>query len=69
MSTTGPLFPVGLVVAGRRCLVVGGGRIAARKVARLVACGAEVTVVAPDVVPAFAARPRSTSSSRRYRAR
>ncbi len=58
MSTTGPLFPVGLVVAGRRCLVVGGGRIAARKVAQLVACGAEVTVVAPDVVPALAARPR-----------
>ena len=56
MSTSGPLFPVGLVVAGRRCLVVGGGRIAARKVAQLVACGADVTVVAPDVVP-LAGRP------------
>jgi precorrin-2 dehydrogenase / sirohydrochlorin ferrochelatase len=47
---TPPLFPVGLVVEGRPCLVVGGGTVAARKVASLVACGARVTVVAPTVV-------------------
>jgi len=46
---TPPLFPVGLVVDGRPCLVVGGGSVAARKVVSLVACGALVTVVAPDV--------------------
>lgn len=39
-----------LLVAGRPALVVGGGRVAARKVAGLVECGARVTVVAPDVV-------------------
>lgn len=44
-----PLYPVGLVVAGRRCLVVGGGEVAARKAAGLVECGADVTVVAPVV--------------------
>lgn len=43
------LFPVGLVVRGRRCLVVGGGRVAARKIGALLRCGAAVTVVAPDV--------------------
>jgi precorrin-2 dehydrogenase/sirohydrochlorin ferrochelatase len=66
VTTSGPLFPVGLVVAGRSCLVVGGGRIAARKVAQLVACGADVTVVAPDVVPSLAARPEVDVQRRRY---
>jgi precorrin-2 dehydrogenase/sirohydrochlorin ferrochelatase len=46
---TPPLYPVGLVLEGRPCLVVGGGTVAARKVAGLVACGAAVTVVAPVV--------------------
>ena len=46
-----PLYPVNLVVAGRRCLVVGGGRVAARKAAGLLACGARVEVVAPAVGP------------------
>ena len=40
-------YPVNLVVAGRRCVVVGAGRIAARKVDGLLAAGAEVHVVAP----------------------
>lgn len=43
-------YPVSLIVAGRPCLVVGGGRVAARKVAGLVASGARVTVVAPEVL-------------------
>jgi precorrin-2 dehydrogenase/sirohydrochlorin ferrochelatase len=45
-----PLYPVGLVVAGRRCLVVGGGPVAAQKVAGLLECGAVVDVLAPEVV-------------------
>lgn len=49
MAYPAALYPVSLVVCGRRCLVVGGGRIAARKVERLLQCGADVTVVAPDV--------------------
>jgi siroheme synthase-like protein len=42
-------YPVQLVVAGRRCVVVGAGRIAARKIAALLAAGADVHVIAPDV--------------------
>jgi siroheme synthase-like protein len=48
-------YPVNLVVTGRKCLVVGGGRVALRKVASLVECGALVTVVAPVVIPAIEA--------------
>jgi siroheme synthase-like protein len=44
----GPLYPVGLAVRGKRCLVVGGGRVAARKVRSLLECGAAVTMVAPE---------------------
>jgi siroheme synthase-like protein len=40
-------YPVNLIVAGRRCVVVGAGRIAARKIEALLAAGADVHVVAP----------------------
>jgi len=42
-------YPVNLVVAGRRCVVVGAGRIAARKIEALLDAGADVHVVAPGV--------------------
>jgi siroheme synthase-like protein len=42
-------YPVQLVVAGRRCVVVGAGRIAARKIAALLEAGADLHVIAPDV--------------------
>ena len=43
------LYPVSLVVSGKRCVVVGGGSVAARKAAGLMAAGADVVVIAPDV--------------------
>jgi siroheme synthase-like protein len=49
MPVPGTIYPVNLVVAGRRCVVVGGGAVAARKVEGLVAAGARVVVVAPRV--------------------
>jgi siroheme synthase-like protein len=50
-----PLYPVNLVVDGRPCLVVGGGRVAVGKVRGLLEAGARVTVVAPELDPALAA--------------
>ena len=42
-------YPVNLLVRGRRVVVVGGGRIAARKIEPLLELGADVLVVAPVV--------------------
>jgi siroheme synthase-like protein len=42
-------WPVNLLVRGRRVVVVGGGRVAARKIEPLVELGADVVVVAPTV--------------------
>jgi precorrin-2 dehydrogenase / sirohydrochlorin ferrochelatase len=53
MPVDQPVYPVNLVVAGRPCLVVGGGRVAVGKARGLVEAGAVVTVVAPEVDPAL----------------
>jgi siroheme synthase-like protein len=47
----GVLYPVNLALSGRRCVVVGGGEVAARKVAGLLEAGAQVCVIAPEVGP------------------
>ena len=59
------LYPVGLVVAGRSCLVVGGGPVAARKAAGLLHCGARVTIVAAELGPDAAALAGCASIERR----
>ena len=48
-------FPVCLELAGRRCLVVGGGAVAERRIAGLLEAGAAITVIAPGLTPALAA--------------
>lgn len=48
-----PPYPVGLRLAGRRVVVVGGGSVAQRRVPALIATGARVVVVSPEVTPAL----------------
>ncbi len=49
-----PFYIACLKLSGRRCLVVGGGEIGLEKVEGLLACDADVTVIAPDAHPAIA---------------
>ena len=48
-----PLYIACLMLKGRPCLVVGGGDVGLEKVEGLLACGAEVTLIAPDAVGAL----------------
>ena len=41
-------YPAFLKIAGKKCVVVGGGAVAARKAKTLIDAGAEVVVVAPE---------------------
>ena len=42
-------YPVILKLKGKKCVIVGGGQVAARKLVTLCEAGAEVTVVAPEL--------------------
>ncbi|HOW57582.1 MAG TPA: bifunctional precorrin-2 dehydrogenase/sirohydrochlorin ferrochelatase [Smithellaceae bacterium] len=48
-------YPVFWNIQNKKCVVVGGGEVAARKVRRLLACGARVLVVSPQLTPELAA--------------
>ncbi|SOE00632.1 uroporphyrinogen-III C-methyltransferase [Blastococcus haudaquaticus] len=64
---SGVVYPVGLRLHDRRVVVVGGGQVAHRRVAGLLAARARVTVVSPEVTPAIEAlvEPGSLSWVRR----
>ncbi|MBM4462057.1 MAG: glutamyl-tRNA reductase [Chloroflexi bacterium] len=44
-------YPIFLDIDGRRCVVVGGGRVALRKVRMLLDHGGQVEVISPDLCP------------------
>jgi precorrin-2 dehydrogenase/sirohydrochlorin ferrochelatase len=44
------LFPMFIKLEGRKCVVVGAGRIAAQKLKSLLDCGADLQIIAPEAV-------------------
>lgn len=64
-------YPAFLDLRGRRCVVVGGGAVAERKLRPLVGCGAMVSVIAPrwtDGIGVIAASGACRLVEREYRA-
>jgi uroporphyrin-III C-methyltransferase/precorrin-2 dehydrogenase/sirohydrochlorin ferrochelatase len=62
------MYPAFLRLAGRRVLLVGGGKVAGTKLDGLMAAGAQVTVVAPEM-QAGLERPGVTLERRAFEAR
>lgn len=64
-------YPIFIDMAGRRCLVIGGGAVAERKVEALLNAGAKVTVISPSLtclLRSWGKEGRIKYVSREYRA-
>jgi len=64
-------YPVSLNIKGRKCVVVGGGEVALRKVQTLLEHGARVEVISPELGPELvqlARRGEITALNRKYQA-
>ena len=62
-------YPMFLNISGKKCVVVGGGRVALRKVRALLEHGASIEVISPDLCPELielAERGRIHTSRRHY---
>jgi precorrin-2 dehydrogenase len=62
-------YPIFLRVAGRSCVVIGGGHVAEEKVQSLLLAGARITVISPQLTPgltALAATNQITHHDRTY---
>src|ERR1700742_1818385 len=65
-----PAYPVGLRLAGRRVVVVGGGQVAQRRLPALVSAGADIVLVSPSAtasVEAMATAGELRWERRKYR--
>lgn len=47
-------YPISLNIRGKSCIVVGGGRVAERKVRTLLTAGAQVKIISPNITPGLA---------------
>ena len=47
-------YPILLDLKTKKCIVIGGGKVAQRKVSSLIKCGASVTVVSPQIIKGLA---------------
>ncbi|MEU3947040.1 uroporphyrinogen-III C-methyltransferase [Streptomyces sp. NPDC029526] len=64
-----PAYPVGLRLAGRRVVVLGGGQVAQRRLPALIAAGADIVLVSPSATPSVEAMAHAgeiTWERRRY---
>ncbi len=59
-------LPIFLNVKGKSCLVVGGGEVSVRKASLMVQAGARVTVVSPELHPAYADMQNISHIAERY---
>ncbi len=59
MSREPAFFPMLMSLAGRKCLVIGGGKVAAGKIDGLLHHGAQVIVVSPRAVKSIHGRARA----------
>lgn len=53
MADNAPDYPLNLKLSDRRCLVIGGGKVAERKVAVLLQSAAQVTLISPELTEAI----------------
>ena len=70
-SAKGSYYPLFLDIAQKPCIVLGGGKVAERKVKMLLRFGAQVKVISPDVTNALrllAQKGKIHIAMRRYRA-
>jgi len=64
------LYPIFLKLKNRKCLVIGGGPVAERKVKDLIGAGGDVTVISPDLTRGLnnlASRGKISCERRKYR--
>ncbi len=63
-------FPIFVEMTGRRCLVIGGGAVAERKIAALLEAGTMVVVISPEIsetIARWSKEQRITFTARHYR--
>lgn len=63
-----PYFPMFIELKDRPVLIVGGGRVALRKLQKLLPYGGSLTVVAPSILPEIEALPHARLRRRAFRA-